>query len=164
MMRNLRGIFRFRSAKFRAALFVGALTVLASVACSGDDPVSTATALTATATFPGGGNVLQLPNIADTVERVRPAVVSILTQGFAQGRRQPSFSSGTGVIFDESGLVLTNNHVVEGGVEITVTLDDGTQIVADMVGADNLSDLAVLRLPGDGYPSLPLLDCVPAIG
>jgi S1-C subfamily serine protease len=60
------------------------------------------------------------------------------------------------VIFDESGLVLTNNHVIEGGVEITVTHDDGTQVVAELIGADVLSDLAVLQLPGDGYPTLPL--------
>ncbi len=51
---------------------------------------------------------------------------------------------------------MTNNHVIDGGVEITVTMDDGTQIVAEVVGADRLSDLAVLRLPGDGYPFLPL--------
>ena len=169
MMRNLRDIFRFCSPRpgKRASLVVAALAVLAAVACSGDDPAPAATAAPATATIPGaastsgngdcGSNMLQLPNIADTVERVRPAVVSILTEVMMQGRRQSSFGSGTGVIFDESGLVLTNNHVVEGGVEITVTLDDGTQIVAEVVGADRLSDLAVLRLPGNGYTSMPLL-------
>ena len=169
MMRNLRDIFRFCSPRpgKRASLVVAALAVLAAVACSGDDPAPAATAAPATATIPGaastsgngdgGSNMLQLPNIADTVERVRPAVVSILTEVMMQGRRQSSFGSGTGVIFDESGLVLTNNHVVEGGVEITVTLDDGTQIVAEVVGADRLSDLAVLRLPENGYTSLPLL-------
>ena len=72
------------------------------------------------------------------------------------GRQSTGFGSGTGVIFDESGLVLTNNHVIEGGVEIIVTQDDGTQVEAEIIGADRLSDLAVLRLPGDGYPSLPL--------
>jgi len=103
--------------------------------------------------------MLQLPNIADTVEQVRPAVVSIIARVITQdrfGRQSQGFGSGTGVIFDESGLVLTNNHVVEGGVEVTVTLDDGTQVEAEIVGADRLSDLAVLRLPGDDYPSLPL--------
>ena len=103
--------------------------------------------------------MLQLPNIADTVERVRPAVVSIVARTVSRdrfGRQSTGFGSGTGVIFDESGLVLTNNHVIEGGVEITVTQDDGTQVEAEIIGADLLSDLAVLRLPGDGYPSLPL--------
>ncbi|MCH8297104.1 MAG: trypsin-like peptidase domain-containing protein [Chloroflexi bacterium] len=153
----------------RTFLVVAALAVLAAVACSGNNPAPTATAVPATATatpappptVPAGGasNMLQLPNIADTVERVRSAVVSIVSEVITVdrfGRRQVGFSSGTGVIFDDSGLVLTNNHVIEGGVEITVTQDDGTQIVAEVVGADRLSDLAVLRLPGDGYRYLPL--------
>ena len=167
MLRNLLGLIRHCSPTpaRRAPLILAGLAIFAVVACSGDDPAPAPTAVptTAPALIPGnvspnggGGNMLQLPNIADTVERVRPAVVSILTEVAVQGRRQPSFSSGTGVIFDESGLVLTNNHVVEGGTEITVTLDDGTQIVAETVGADRLSDLAVLRLPENGYPFLSL--------
>ena len=69
------------------------------------------------------------------MERVRSSVVPIVTEIITQdafGRRQSGFGSGTGVIFDPSGLVLTNNHVIEGGVEITITLDDGTQMVADI--------------------------------
>ncbi len=152
--------------KMRYLLAVVVFAVLAAVACSSDP---TATAEPATSEQPAsqssteGGSeavaMLQLPNIADTVERVRPAVVSIVARTVSRdrfGRQSTGFGSGTGVIFDESGLVLTNNHVIEGGVEITVTLDDGTQVEAETIGADLLSDLAVLRLPGDGYPSLPL--------
>ena len=101
----------------------------------------------------------QLPNIADTVERVRPAVVSIVARIVSQDRfvrQSTEFGRGTRVIFDESGLVLTNNHVIDGGVEITITWDDGTQVEAELIGADLLSDLAVLQSPGDGYPFLPL--------
>ena len=171
MIRNLRDTFRICNSRLglRTFLVVVALAVLAAVACSSNNPAPTATVVPATATatpappptVPAGGasNMLQLPNIADTVERVRSAVVSIVSEVITVdrfGRRQVGFSSGTGVIFDESGLVLTNNHVIEGGVEITVTQDDGTQIVAEVVGADRLSDLAVLRLPGDGYRYLPL--------
>ena len=103
--------------------------------------------------------MLQLPNIADTVERVRPALVSIVARIVSQDRfvrQSTGFGSGTRVIFDESGLVLTNNHVIVGGVEITITWDDGTQVEAELIGADLLSDLAVLQSPGDGYPFLPL--------
>jgi len=152
--------------KIRYLLAVVVFAVLAAVACSSDP---TATAEPATSEQPAsqssteGGSeavaMLQLPNIADTVERVRPAVVSIVARTVSRdrfGRQSTGFGSGTGVIFDESGLVLTNNHVIEGGVEITVTQDDGTQVEAEIIGADRLSDLAVLRLPGDGYPSLPL--------
>lgn len=152
--------------KMSYLLAVVVFAVLAAVACSSDP---TATAEPATSERPASQSsaesgseavaMLQLPNIADTVERVRPAVVSIVARTVSRdrfGRQSTGFGSGTGVIFDESGLVLTNNHVIEGGVEITVTQDDGTQVEAEIIGADLLSDLAVLRLPGDGYPSLPL--------
>jgi len=152
--------------KMRYLLAVVMFAILATVACSSDP---TATAEPSTSEQPDSQSstegsseavaMLQLPNIADTVERVRPAVVSIVARTVSRdrfGRQSTGFGSGTGVIFDESGLVLTNNHVIEGGVEIIVTQDDGTQVEAEIIGADRLSDLAVLRLPGDGYPSLPL--------
>jgi serine protease Do len=143
-------------------LAVAMLALLAAVACSSDPTATTEptpTSQPATGNEDGDSNMLRLPNIADTVDDVRPAVVSIVARIVSRdrfGRQSTGFGSGTGVIFDESGLVLTNNHVIEGGVEITVTQDGGTQVVAEIIGADRLSDLAVLRLPGDGYPSLPL--------
>ena len=143
------------------------LALLAAVACSSESTATPKPAPTATAAATQSAvgnetsapNMLQLPNIADTVERVRPAVVSIVARIVTQdrfGRQSVGFGSGTGVIFDESGLVLTNNHVIEGGVEITVTRDDGTQVLAEVIGADRLSDLAVLQLPKGIYPALPL--------
>ena len=100
--------------------------------------------------------VLQLPNVADTVEQVRPAVVAILAEIVTSGFFGPrsSFGSGTGIIFDRQGLVLTNNHVIAGSDDIVVTLDDGTQLQAEVIGSDLLSDLAVLRIPEDDYPFL----------
>ncbi|PKB72630.1 MAG: hypothetical protein BZY75_05985 [SAR202 cluster bacterium Io17-Chloro-G7] len=101
---------------------------------------------------------LQPPNIADTVEKARPAVVSIVAEIVTRNFFGPSsrFGSGTGVIFDSQGLVLTNNHVISGSNEITVTLDDGRQFQAEVIGADILSDLAVLRISGEGYMALRL--------
>ena len=81
-------------------------------------------------------------------------IAEIITRAFFSP--SSSFGSGTGVIFDSQGLVLTNNHVITGSSNITVTLDDGRQLQAEVVAADILSDLAVLRIPGDGYPALPL--------
>ena len=102
--------------------------------------------------------VLQLPNVADTVEHVRPAVVSIIAEIITSGffGTRSSFGSGTGTIFDSQGLVLTNNHVIAGSENIILTLDDGTQLQAEVVGSDLLSDLAVLRIPGDNFPFLPV--------
>ncbi|PKB58778.1 MAG: hypothetical protein BZY83_05210 [SAR202 cluster bacterium Casp-Chloro-G2] len=150
----------------RAFLALAMLAVLTVVACAGGDADANATPVgsTAATTAPVSGTTaemdsLRLPNIADTVERVRPSVVSVVAEIVTQdrfGRQQKGFGSGTGVIFDESGLVLTNNHVIEDAVKITVTMDDGSQEVAEIVGADRLSDLAVLRLPGDKYPAMPV--------
>ena len=107
---------------------------------------------------------LHIPNVADVVERVRPAVVSLVVKTVVRdffGSLRTSFGSGTGVIISPEGYVITNNHVVEGAVEIMVTLDDGEQVEAELVGADALSDLAVLRIPGSGHPALPLSEGVP---
>jgi S1-C subfamily serine protease len=106
----------------------------------------------------------QLPNIADTVERVRPAVVSIVAETVFQdvfGDQHRQFSSASGVIFDPQGLILTTNHVVEGATRVTVTSDDGSQVDAEILGADPWSDLAVLKIPGNSHPSIPLKADVP---
>ena len=108
----------------------------------------------ATATPPPVAVAMALPSIADIVEQVRPAVVSIVAEIVGQdffGRPSSQFGSGTGVIVDPQGLVLTNNHVIEGATTITVTMDDGSQVEAEVVGADRLSDLAVLRIPPDNF-------------
>ncbi|MBC8279524.1 MAG: trypsin-like peptidase domain-containing protein [Chloroflexi bacterium] len=102
---------------------------------------------------------LALPNIADTVDEVRPAVVGIVAEFITRdflGNLISSFSSGTGVIFAPEGLALTNSHVIRGASAVTVTLDDGTQLEAEIVGVDRLSDLGVLRLPEGTYPFLPI--------
>jgi serine protease Do len=54
---------------------------------------------------------------------------------------------GTGFIYDPSGLILTNSHVAFGRQSIIVTLDDGTSVSAQLVGADPIFDVAVLRIP-----------------
>ena len=65
----------------------------------------------------------------------------------AEGVRQ---STGSGVIFDERGLVLTNHHVINGAKEIRVTLYDQTSFEATVLGSDPRTDVAVLRIQGKG--------------
>ena len=55
---------------------------------------------------------------------------------------------GSGVVININGLVLTNNHVVDGADRVQVTLADGRQLDGDVVGTDPITDLAVVRLPG----------------
>jgi S1-C subfamily serine protease len=85
-------------------------------------------------------------------------VAKFTTRDFL-GNLVSSYSSGTGVIFSPEGLVLTNSHLFIGGTsEVTVTRSDGTQLPAEIVGVDRLSDLGVLRLPEGTYPFLPIED------
>ena len=67
-----------------------------------------------------------------------------------QGPRQrKSNSLGSGFVIDPSGIVVTNNHVIEGANEITVNFNDGTKLKAELIGKDTKVDLAVLRVKPD---------------
>jgi serine protease Do len=74
------------------------------------------------------------------------------------GREPVRQGAGSGFIIDPSGLVVTNNHVVENAVSIRVRLDDGRSFDADVVGRDQPTDVAVIRLKGKltGLPSVRL--------
>jgi S1-C subfamily serine protease len=56
---------------------------------------------------------------------------------------------GSGVIYDDQGHILTNNHVIEGAESLLVSLPDGRSFPAELVGADPQTDLAVLQITGD---------------
>ncbi|MCK2182612.1 Do family serine endopeptidase [Halomonas getboli] len=74
-------------------------------------------------------------------------------------RRQRMLSSlGSGVIVSEDGYVLTNNHVIRGADQIQVALRDGRETIAEVVGTDPESDLAVLRIDLDDLPVIELAD------
>lgn len=88
-----------------------------------------------------------------------PSVVSITTtiesSGLAMGGSdEGSGSIGSGVILDTDGNILTNYHVIEGATGIVVTLDDGTSLEAELVGSDESSDLAVIRVKDAGSANL----------
>ncbi len=115
-------------------------------------PTPTPSPTPTTAPTNGGAT---LPDIATIVERVRPAVVSVVATTCTVdifGFQRCSTGSGTGVIFDAQGHILTNNHVVAGSRGVVVTLDDGRQFPADVVGLDELTDLAVLKIDAPNLP------------
>ena len=92
-----------------------------------------------------------LPRIADVVAKVKPSVVAINTELVTYDIFNRPFTqegAGSGWIIDEDGLIVTNNHVVEGATTITVTLADGTTLPVDTsrVFTDSLTDLAVLEI------------------
>ena len=115
---------------------------------------------TDTPSQPGGLPLQQI------YEQNIPSVVSIIS-----GTREGT-STGTGVVLSEDGLLITNAHVVEGALELSVILHDGTTRRAYLVGKDKLSDLAVLYVQAEGLKpaafgdsdSLRVGDTVVAIG
>ena len=97
-------------------------------------------------------------SIPDLYERVSPAVVSIVATAFnPYDRTNPvERHGGSGVLFDTTGLLLTNAHVVVGHQVISVTLDNGTILPGQIVGADPLFDIAIVRVPQPSSGALPI--------
>ncbi len=103
----------------------------------------------------------QSTGVPGVVAKVRPAVVNIATRQLSYDallRPVPAQGIGSGVIFDARGYVLTNNHVVEGAQQIRVTLPDGRAFPGKLVGADPLTDLAVIKIDGRDLPAARLGD------
>jgi serine protease Do len=74
------------------------------------------------------------------------------------GRPQIEHGLGSGVIISPDGYIVTNNHVVEGAVDIRVTMSDKRTFSAKLIGTDPLTDLAVVKINGSDFPSVPLGD------
>ncbi|MGE3067345.1 MAG: S1C family serine protease [Hyphomicrobiaceae bacterium] len=81
--------------------------------------------------------------VAGVVDSVSPSVVHVQVKGERRGR--PAQGSGSGVVVSPDGLVLTNNHVVDGASEIALSLSDGRAFRARILGRDPDTDLAILR-------------------
>jgi serine protease DegQ len=139
----------------------------------------TALPLAAQATLPPVVDGQPLPSLAPMLQKVTPAVVNISTktrvrvsnpffddpvfrQFFGlQGspREQVEQSLGSGVIVDAAkGYILTNNHVVGGADDITVTLQDGRNFKGTLVGTDPATDVAVVKITADHLEALPIAD------
>jgi 2-alkenal reductase len=83
----------------------------------------------------------------EVVEQIGPAVVTVINEQIAEGETDAvPAGSGSGFFLDENGHVVTNQHVVEGGAEFVVVLEDGRELPATLVGADANSDVAVLKV------------------
>ncbi len=96
--------------------------------------------------------------VSGAAERVGPAVVKVESTATPKrgGPDRPT-GQGSGVIFDSSGRVITNEHVVRGARSLTIVLPDGRSLPAAVEGSDAKVDLAVLRLPDAGH-TLPVAE------
>lgn len=117
---------------------------------------------------------------ADAVSQAAPAVVNVYSSRIVERDQHPLMSDpffeqffdnddttgqqrmlsslGSGVIVSQDGYVLTNHHVIQGADQIQVALRDGRETLANVIGTDPESDLAVLRIPLDNLPSIKLSD------
>ncbi|HET8678854.1 MAG TPA: trypsin-like peptidase domain-containing protein [bacterium] len=105
-----------------------------------------------------GPRVSEETAIVRVVQTTRPAVVniSVRAQVATPFGVFPQEGQGSGVIVRSDGLILTNNHVVQGAQEITATLLSGRSLRGRVLGADRFSDLAVVKLDGAG--TLPVVE------
>ena len=104
----------------------------------------------------------ELPSIADVVALVKPAVVAINTEVIMEDifGEISQEGAGSGWIIDPNGIIVTNNHVVEGASSITVTLDDGRifTVNPESVHTDPLNDLAIFSIDATDLPFLGIGD------
>jgi serine protease Do len=153
------------------------LTLLATLSCrersSSTSPPDPATPLPAPANAPAPkppdpyvqpaasvelpGGVMAPASFADLARQTDPAVVFVETEQAVLGhggRRMVGEGLGSGFIFDPSGLILTNHHVVAHATRIEVALAAGRKLQARVVGSDPPTDLAVLRVEATDLPHL----------
>jgi S1-C subfamily serine protease len=92
------------------------------------------------------------------VEAVGAAVVGVSAGKHIPGSRIEQSGTGSGVLIAPDGYILTNNHVVQNATQLTAKLTGGTTLVATLIGADPVTDLAVIRAEGSSLPFATLGD------
>lgn len=101
-------------------------------------------------TFPPESEpAIPLPDFRPVVAGVIPSVVSVTTETVVSGffgRQSTEYVAGSGILIDDKGYIVTNNHVVENAQSIYVELADGRIFPANIVGADPVSDLGVIKI------------------
>lgn len=142
---------------------LAAVICLVSILCSGG---------VANAALPSSVNEVPLPSLADMLERVMPAVVDITTNGTRPGttRARGSYrrlfgtelpekakGTGSGIIIDKrNGYIVTNAHVIYGALKIKVSLTDGREFDAKVIGTDTEADVGVLQIKPERLSAITL--------
>lgn len=149
-----RSIFR-NTASVLFGIFVGVVLVVGGCSLSKQEPFAQNGAVQQIA----GKAVAAEPSaarntpIVKAAKKVGPAVVGITNKAMIRdifNRVQlAELGTGSGVIYDKKGLIVTNNHVVEGAQEIVVSLPDGRSVPGQVLGVDAATDLALVKIEAD---------------
>ena len=126
-----------------AGAIVASLVSFGVVAATDDDEPSSSRGALGSPVAVANGQGLDVHAVLAAVE---DAVVAINVEG--DGAFGRSRGAGSGMIIDPDGLVLTNNHVIENATSISVTLGDGRDVDADLIGSIPANDVALIRLRG----------------
>jgi serine protease Do len=153
-----------------AKLFLMSLVIVSVLtACGGAASAAQGTATPEVTPGPVPSSVAFRDAIRMVSEDVKPAVVQV-TNEQAMSSQFPNLPSsmtpdqavpvgvGSGIIYDDQGHILTNNHVVEGAQTLLVSLPDGRSFKAKLIGADPRTDLAVVQISGSNLPTAVLGD------
>ncbi len=104
--------------------------------------------------------VERFENLPDVIEAVAAGVVGVTNwRNYTAGQSAPrlvEWGSGSGFIITTDGYVLTNHHVIENAMKVTVNLRDGQEYEARVVGSDRVTDIAVLKIEAEGLTALPV--------
>jgi S1-C subfamily serine protease len=99
--------------------------------------------------------------ITGAVERLSQSVVLIdsmrITRNYNYGM-VPIEGKGSGIIIDQKGVIITNNHVIDGAARVQVHLKDGRSLIGEVVGSDESTDIAVIHVNADNLPAATLAD------
>jgi serine protease DegQ len=131
--------------RWRCRAAVLAALAVSAAACTSSDSES------GTSEGPATPSSLTVPEIVDVVQ---PSVVTVLTDG----------GSGSGVVYDDDGTVITNEHVVRGEQQVRLSFADGAQVDATVVATDAVVDLAVLRAERTDVPPADFDTDLPQVG
>ena len=138
---------------------IGALVAGGIVAArAGDSTVGGTSAAAARAVADARASLLERKgDVHQIVAAVGPSVVSVQTRSLGLGaflQAVPTDGAGSGFVLSPDGVIVTNNHVVNGATTITVTLADGRKLDARILGRDPNADLAVLKVDATGLPAV----------
>jgi len=100
-------------------------------------------------------------DVIAAIQKVSPAVVTVATLRVIQESlfdAVPVRGLGSGIIFDSNGGILTNQHIVEDADRVEVVTAEGKKFQGEVLGSDAMSDVAVVRVDGDGLPAVKLGD------